>query len=106
MSTSPISSKQQDKEAAMATTALNDWRELAQRTGDGLEVTLLWSKSLARVRVAVADSRTGERFELEVAGRDALDAFRHPFAYASRGGRPQSPRRRRDPSLADRREHQ
>jgi hypothetical protein len=80
-----------NKEAAMETTALNDWRELAQRSGDGLEVTLLWSKSHALVKVAVADSRTGDQFELHVAGANALSAFYHPFAYrplqsaASRG---------------------
>jgi hypothetical protein len=75
-----------DKEAAMANTALNDWRELAQRSGDGLEVTLLWSKSLDRVKVAVADSKTGDDFELEVAGANALSAFYHPFVFAADRG--------------------
>jgi hypothetical protein len=64
----------------MATTALNDWRELAQRTGGGLEVTLLWSKSRGRVKVAVSDNKTGDEFEFEVAGANALAAFYHPFA--------------------------
>jgi hypothetical protein len=67
----------------MATTALNDWRELAQRTGDGLEVTLLWSKSRAGVKVAVADSKTGDQLEIQVAGANALSAFYHPFAFAA-----------------------
>jgi hypothetical protein len=67
----------------MATTALNDWRELAQRTSGGLEVTLFWSKSRGRVKVAVSDSKTGDEFEFEVAGANALAAFYHPFATRS-----------------------
>jgi hypothetical protein len=70
----------------MATTALNDWRELAQRTTDGLEVTLLWSKSHDRVKVAVADNKTGDEFEFEVAGANALSAFYHPFVFAASRG--------------------
>jgi hypothetical protein len=34
------------------------------------------------VTVAVHDELTGEAFEVEVAPADALDAFRHPYAYA------------------------
>jgi hypothetical protein len=72
-----------DKEATMAITTTNDWRELAQRTGDGLAVTLFWSKSAERIKVAVDDSKTGNQFDLEVAGADALSAFYHPFAFAA-----------------------
>ena len=36
--------------------AHNDWRELAARENDGLEVSLRWSKSADRVKVAVADA--------------------------------------------------
>lgn len=61
----------------------NDWRELAKRDGDGLEVHLLWSKSADRVKVTVADARSETGFELDVASADALSAFHHPFAYAS-----------------------
>lgn len=57
-------------------------RELDHRESDGLAVTLLWYEESNRVAVRVVDSATGERFEVEVAGRDALDAFRHPYAYA------------------------
>jgi hypothetical protein len=31
----------------------------------------------------VTDSRTGDRFQLAVDRRRALDAFYHPFAYAA-----------------------
>jgi len=38
------------------------------------------------VKVAVADSRLDEKFELHVAGAEALAAFHHPFAYAAGRG--------------------
>jgi hypothetical protein len=33
----------------------------------------------------VVDVRSGEAFELTVPPADALQAFRHPYAYATRG---------------------
>jgi hypothetical protein len=71
------------KEEPMETTAYTDWRELAHREGDGLDITLLWSKSANRVKVAVADTRAGDQFDVEVSNADALAAFYHPFAFAS-----------------------
>ena len=62
------------------------WKELAGRANEGLEVSLLWSKSADRVKVAVADARLDQQFEFEVAGADALAAFYHPFAYAGARG--------------------
>ena len=64
----------------------HDWTELAGRANEGLDVTLLWSKSSGRVKVAVADARQNEEFEFDVAGADALAAFHHPFAYAANRG--------------------
>jgi hypothetical protein len=66
--------------------AIDDWRELASRDGDGLEISLLWSKAADRVKVTVSDSRLDESFELDIAGADALAAFHHPFAYAAGRG--------------------
>jgi hypothetical protein len=65
------------------------WIDLADRASDGLEVTLFWSRTSGSVKVAVQDSKLGQAFELDVAGAEALAAFQHPFAYASRrrGGR-------------------
>lgn len=63
-----------------------DWRELASRDNDGLEVSLLWSKSADRIKVIVADSRLEDEFQLDVAGADALAAFYHPFAFAAGQG--------------------
>ncbi len=67
-----------------AITATRDHtRELASRESDGLNVVLLWHPRDGAVTVSVADSRTGDRFELAVEGERALDAFYHPFAYAA-----------------------
>jgi hypothetical protein len=56
-------------------------RELDHRESDGVSVTLLWYEDSNRVTLHVIDSDSDEEFDLEVAGRDALDAFRHPYAY-------------------------
>jgi hypothetical protein len=59
-------------------------KDLDFRAADGIEVTLLWAKPLNRVWVAVRNHRSGEEFELEVRAADnALDVFRHPYAYAA-----------------------
>jgi hypothetical protein len=57
-------------------------RELDVRCGDGIVVRLLWQEGNDLVHVHVMDSRTSEEFLVTVDGADALDAFRHPFAYA------------------------
>ena len=60
-------------------------RELDSRTGDGIEVRLLWCQTDGGVTVAVTDTKTGEAFELPVGeGERALDVFHHPYAYAAR----------------------
>jgi hypothetical protein len=91
---------------AMATTLITDWRELAERSVDGLDVRLWWSRSTDRVQLTVADHRGGDHVVADVDGADALDAFRHPFAYADRRGRSQRPQPRRDLSLVHGREQQ
>jgi hypothetical protein len=57
------------------------WTELARRVEGALDVTLLWLRAGDRIKIAVVDERTGERFELDVRAPDALSAFYHPFAF-------------------------
>ena len=67
----------------MATSAATGRRELARRTGNGIEVTLFWTESTNTVAIAVLDTHSGEELEFEVDGTRALDAFNHPYAYAA-----------------------
>jgi hypothetical protein len=80
---SQITSRDLEEEAEMTVTACTERRELAHRTSDGIEVTLLWSKATDRVTVAVFDSHTDEGLEFDVDGSAAHDAFMHPYAYAA-----------------------
>ena len=67
----------------MTTSAGTEQRELAHRTTNGIDVTLLWTESTNTVAVAVLDTHSGEELEFEVDGSHALDAFNHPYAYAA-----------------------
>ncbi len=62
--------------------------ELDSRTQDGVEVSLLWQPETDVVIVDVTDERVGQRFQLVVDAEEALDVFRHPFAYAAFRGVP------------------
>ena len=60
--------------------------ELAHRESDGIDVSLFWSPEGNTISVVVRDTRTGEEFSLAADPGEAMDVFRHPFAYkASRG---------------------
>jgi len=67
----------------MVASAASEQRELAYRTGNGIEVKLLWTESTNVVTIAVCDSHADEELEFEVDGSCALDAFNHPYAYAA-----------------------
>jgi hypothetical protein len=66
-----------------ATFDLSTARELDARSSDGVDVRLWWHPCTDRVAVGVADERNGDHFVLGIEPVDALDAFRHPFAYAA-----------------------
>jgi hypothetical protein len=59
-------------------------KELAHRSSDGIDVALYWNEQTNRVTLTVCDARSAEDFELEVDRASALDAYRHPFAYAGK----------------------
>ena len=59
------------------------YRELDQRTADGLTVTLEWNPATAALRVVVVDRDTAA-VSFAVRAQDASDAFVHPFVYAGR----------------------
>jgi hypothetical protein len=62
--------------------------ELDFRAHDGVEVSLLWQPDSDVVVVDVLDTRAGDRLQLVVDPEEALDVFRHPFAYAAFRGVP------------------
>lgn len=67
------------------TALIDNLRELDHRTSDGIDVQLLWDPATNGVSIAVADGRSGEVLHFGVDGREATDAFHHPFAYALSG---------------------
>jgi hypothetical protein len=58
-------------------------RELAHRSNDGIDVTLFWHPDTDALTVCVCDQRRSAYFEIEPEANDALEAFYHPYAYAS-----------------------
>jgi hypothetical protein len=59
-------------------------RELAHRSGDGIDVWLMWHPGTDSVSVRVSDVKAGANFEIPVKARHrAMDVFQHPFAYAT-----------------------
>ena len=72
----------------MAPPSTRPRRELAHRSSDGMDVTLVWTQGDGRDRedkvvVCVCDSRAGAYFEIEAEPCLALDVYRHPYAYRS-----------------------
>jgi len=67
----------------LAYTTIRTRRELAHRSGDGLDVTLVWVRGDDgdTVVVCVSDGREGAYFEIPAEPYLALDVYYHPFAY-------------------------
>ena len=57
--------------------------ELAQRSGAGIDVTLVWVQEAGadRTLVCVCDWLEGAYFEIPTEPSLALDVYYHPFAY-------------------------
>jgi hypothetical protein len=57
--------------------------ELAHRSSDGMEVTLVWAQADGedKVVVCVCDRRKGAYFEVPAEPHLALAVYYHPFAY-------------------------
>jgi hypothetical protein len=56
-------------------------RELAHRSDEGLEVSLLWNETAGELIVTVLDARSGELLDVAAQHENALDVFNHPYAY-------------------------
>lgn len=58
-------------------------RELARRVSGTDEIVLLWHPEDDRVEVTVRDVTTDATLRIEIAPGSALDAFTHPYVYAT-----------------------
>jgi hypothetical protein len=56
-------------------------RELAHRTADGIDVTLMWDPFDDRAFVAVVDMKNGVVFDIEVGDESPMQVYQHPYAY-------------------------
>ena len=64
-----------------ATTEISSFEELDYRESDGIQVSLLWSRATNDLSVLVIDTKRTSSSS-SASPDKALDAFRHPFAYA------------------------
>ena len=55
--------------------------ELADRHSNDIDVSLLWARRSGRLWVKVTGRRTGRTARIDATPANALDVFRHPFAY-------------------------
>jgi hypothetical protein len=62
---------------------IRSMRELAHRSNDGLDVTLFWHPATDELTICVCDRSRGAYFEFEPHASHALEAFYHPYSYAS-----------------------
>jgi hypothetical protein len=58
-------------------------RELASRVSSGAETTLFWNQRTGAVTVSVWNRDSGQHLQFAVPPAKALDAFYHPYAYAT-----------------------
>jgi hypothetical protein len=58
--------------------------ELDRRGAGGIDVALLWNARTNEVFLVLEDTRDDASFRIEVDASDALEAFRHPYAYVLR----------------------
>ena len=79
----------------MPATGLTDSppRELASRVSSGAETILYWNERTGAVTVSVWSRDSGQRIEFAVPPAKALDAFYHPYAYATPVARARTARR-------------
>jgi hypothetical protein len=65
------------------TTSPAEWKTMARRAEDDVEVALLWNESLSRIKVLVSDRRVCHHLDFEVEQGAALKAFQLPFTEAT-----------------------
>ena len=61
--------------------------ELADRHSDDLDIVLTWARPSGQLWVTVTHRRSGRTARINATAANALDVFRHPFAYERAGAR-------------------
>ena len=61
------------------------FRELAHRSNNGVDVTLSWSAETDELLVCVYDERRDVYFEIHPERDFALDVYYHPYAHVGPG---------------------
>jgi hypothetical protein len=69
-----------------AMTGTTHIEELAHRESAGIQVSLFWSREDNTLSIVVRDNRTGDEFSVAAEPNEAMDVYRHPFAYAASRG--------------------
>lgn len=69
------------------------FEELDYRDADGIQVSLVWNRNEDSLSVLVFDAKLEGTLEIPVGREHALDAFRHPYAYAALQGLETTPDR-------------
>jgi hypothetical protein len=61
-----------------------DLVDIATRSAGGIEVALIWDRDDKTLVVFAHDVTTSEEVAITVSGEEAVEVYRHPFAYAHR----------------------
>jgi hypothetical protein len=61
--------------------------DLATRRAGGIEVALIWNRREKTLVVFAHDDLTSEEVAIPVSREEAVEVYRHPFAYAQRAER-------------------
>src|SRR3954449_3984905 len=67
--------------AMISTDIFSPLRELAHRSADGIDVTLMWNPADDSAFVVVVDLKAGTMFEIGVEDANPMHVFNHPYAY-------------------------
>jgi hypothetical protein len=57
--------------------------ECDDRRSEDLEVALYWARQSGRLWVKVTNRQSGHTARIDATAANALDVFRHPYAYAA-----------------------
>jgi hypothetical protein len=71
------------REGEMHGSDSHGFRELAQRSSDGIEVTLLWWPATNALTVTVVEADGETVFDVPIGDAPPLDGYSHPYANAA-----------------------